>query len=100
MLTNMPNAFAQAVVGHVVGKALQAGVNAVLVPTQLLLGIGTSVATSAATFLIMTAAQLTLNGVCYAGTKTIDGVKYFFYTPSKPLNEEWDDCGCEKKPKQ
>lgn len=87
---------AQAAIGHVVGTALNAGVNAVMIPTQMILAVGSAAATSIATFLIMTTAKLALAGAVYVGSQTYNGATYFFYkSEEKEKSEEFDDCDAE-----
>lgn len=86
----------QTVVTHVVNTALSAGVNAVMVPTQMVLAVGTAAASSIATYLIMTTAKLTLTGAAYVGTQTYNGITYFFYRPEeKAKSEAFDNCDVE-----
>lgn len=94
--SNFADFAANAMVSHVVSTALNAGVNAIMVPTQMVLAVGTAVATQAATFLIMTTAKLALNGAVYVGSQAINGATYFFYKPEdKPKSEAFDDCDKE-----
>lgn len=81
-------------VNHVVSTAIQAGVNTVIYPAQLLLAVGTAATASAATFLIMTTAKLALSGLAYVGSGAYNGVTYFLYkpVPEKLKSEEWDDA--------
>ncbi len=85
---------AKTTINHVVSSALKAGVNAILVPTQMLLAVGTAAATAITTYLIMTTAKLALAGMVYVGSEVYNGVTYFLYRPDaeKPKSEEWDDA--------
>ncbi|OGT43846.1 MAG: hypothetical protein A3F13_05575 [Gammaproteobacteria bacterium RIFCSPHIGHO2_12_FULL_40_19] len=84
---------AQTMVSHVVGTGINAAVNAVIVPTQMMIAVGTAAATSIATFLIMTTAKLALTGAVFVGCQTYNGINYFFYKPAEPLkSEKWDSC--------
>lgn len=82
-------------VSRALTAALKAGVETVMVPTQIAISLGIAISSSAGTFLIMTAANLAITGAICAGSVLHNNITYYFYKPeppTKPLSEEWDNC--------